>query len=68
MKKTVPTVEYEEQQIPISKACRLLWNCSDILPGTDYDWLKNGCGMEIGKQTYAAAAHAMLAAIKKIKK
>jgi hypothetical protein len=33
-----PTVEYEinyvPHEIPISRACGLVWNCSDILPGT----------------------------------
>jgi hypothetical protein len=36
-----PTVEYEigyePRQIPISRACGLVWNCTDILPGLAFD-------------------------------
>src|SRR5207249_8492971 len=38
-----PTVEHEvgyvPRQIPISAACRLVWNCSDCLPGQVADQL-----------------------------
>ena len=56
-------VNYEPHQITLSQACGLLWNCRDILPGIDYKWLKD-CGVEMQRQTYAAAAHGMLRAIK----
>jgi hypothetical protein len=29
-------VDYVEHQIPISKACALVWNCTDIIPGSEY--------------------------------
>lgn len=32
-----PVVEVREQQLPISRICRLLWNCNDILPGLVWD-------------------------------
>src|SRR5262245_52593030 len=56
-----PTVEYEvnyvPRQITLSKACGLLWNCNDILPGNAFDWVKDVLGVE--RQTYAAVAQAM---------
>jgi hypothetical protein len=62
-----PTVEfeinYEPVQIPISEACGLVWNCTDTLPGSDFGILKS-CGIEPKRQSYAAAAHALLEAIK----
>jgi hypothetical protein len=66
-----PTVEfeinYEPVQITISQACGLVWNCTDILPGTDYQSLQD-CGIEPKRQTYAGAAHALLKAIKEERK
>jgi len=56
-------VNYEPHQITISQGCGLLWNCKDVLPRADYDHL-GYCGIEPKSQTYAAAAHAMLQAIK----
>lgn len=61
-----PTVEYEVGylpcQIPISKACGLLWNCSDVIPRLTFNELSDV--LDIRRQTYAACARAMLAAIK----
>jgi hypothetical protein len=57
-------VNYEPHQITISRACGLVWNCSDILPRLDYDHL-GYCDIEPKRQTYAAAAQAMLQAIKR---
>ena len=61
-----PTVEHEvdylPREIPISKACTLVWNCTDIMPGIDYRELREV--LDIKRQTYAACARAMLAAIK----
>jgi len=38
---TVPfEINYEPVEIPISKACGLVWNCTDILPGSDFDLLR----------------------------
>jgi hypothetical protein len=61
-----PTVEYEIKYVPrkitISKACGLLWNCTDIIPSLEVQSLRD-CGLEIGRQTYAACARAMLQSI-----
>jgi hypothetical protein len=32
-----PKIEYGERQITISRACGLLWNCTDILPRGDFE-------------------------------
>lgn len=62
-----PTVEFEVNHVPhlisISKACGLVWNCTDILPGFYARWLED-LGVEFKCQTYAAAAHAMLEKIR----
>jgi hypothetical protein len=62
-----PTVEFEVNYIPrpitISKACGLVWNCTDTLPSLAVSQLGD-VGVEFKCQTYAAAAHAMLASIK----
>jgi hypothetical protein len=62
-----PTVEYEikyaPHEIPISKACTLVWNCTDIVPGDLIDRLV-GEGLELKSRTYAACARAILADIK----
>ncbi len=55
-------VNYVERQIPISKACTLVWNCTDIIPGLAYNELRDA--LDIKRKTYAACARAMLAAIK----
>ena len=61
-----PTVEhevaYQPQEIPISRACDLLWNCTDVIPGDVFRELQ-GHGLVIGRQTYAACARAMKASI-----
>jgi hypothetical protein len=65
-----PTVEYEvnyePRQITLSRACGMVWHCTDILGGFYYDWLKD-CGVNVGRQTVAAAAQGMLQAIKQAK-
>lgn len=58
-------IGYEPHEITISQACGLLWNCKDILPRSDFDYL-GYCDIEPKQQTYAAAAHAMLEAIKNV--
>jgi hypothetical protein len=55
-------VAHEPRPITISAACRLLWNCSDVLPGDAYRSLE-GSGLPLGRQTYASAARAMLQSI-----
>lgn len=61
-----PTVifqmRYVPHTIPISRACTLLWHCTDVVPGSLFDELTNELGVE--RRTYAACAHAMHAAIK----
>lgn len=58
-------VKYEIVEIPISKACGMVWNCRDIMPGVDYRQLLD-CGMDIKRQTYAACARAMMQRIKSL--
>ena len=62
-----PTVEfevdYEPHQIPISRACGLVWNCNDIMPGQLCDWLIEN-GLDTKRRTYAACAQAIVARIK----
>lgn len=61
-----PTVQheirYEAHAVPISRACGLLWNCTDIMPAWELKELR-GAGLDIGLNTYAACARAMLRAI-----
>ena len=56
-------INNEPVDIPISKAFGMVWNCRDIMPGVDIRQLLD-CGLDIKRQTYAACARAMLAAIK----
>jgi hypothetical protein len=62
-----PTVEYEinyvPRQISISEACKLVWNCTDIVPGSLADPLIFE-DIGIKSRTYAACARAILANIK----
>lgn len=55
-------INYQPREISISQACGVVWNCSDILPGIYFRDLQDA-GLEIGRQTYAAAARAMLSRI-----
>ena len=61
-----PTVEFEvkyiPRQIPISKACTLVWGCTDVMPGSAFNELADV--LDIKRRTYAACARAMLRAIK----
>jgi hypothetical protein len=56
-------VHFEPRPIPLSRACGIVWNCSDILPGSPFDTLVN-CGLQLKRRTYAAAARAMSEVIK----
>jgi hypothetical protein len=62
-----PAVEYEvnyvPRQISISKACRLVWHCTDIIPGQLFDWVRDDAELDIRRQTYAAVAQAIYADI-----
>lgn len=57
-----PTVEFEvnfePRKITISKACGLVWNCSDVLPRLAVYELEC-CGVELSRCTYAAATRAL---------
>jgi hypothetical protein len=57
-------IRYEPHQISLADACRLVWNCTDVLPGHAFNTLTRDCELAIQRQTYAAAARAMLAALK----
>ncbi len=74
-----PTVTYEinyvPHQISISKACGLVWNCTDILPGDVYIEVqealellsyrvRTGRDWKIHRHTYGGAAQAILGAMK----
>jgi hypothetical protein len=63
-----PTVEYEihyePHDIPISRACKLVWNCTDIVPGDVFDLLVHDTAVK--SRTYAACARAILANIKQL--
>ena len=62
-----PTVEYEihyePHDIPISRACTLVWNCTDIVPGSLFDGLVTA-GLDPKRRTYTACARVILAEIK----
>jgi hypothetical protein len=60
-------VKYEPRPIPISKACGLVWNCSDTLPGYACRTLEEiGLSEDVRSWTYGAAARAMHTTIMKI--
>jgi hypothetical protein len=70
-----PTVEYEidyvSHHIPISRACGLVWNCTDIVPGGLFDRLQDTAQDNlrsfepvIKRRTYGACARAILEDIK----
>jgi hypothetical protein len=59
-------INYEPHDIPISRACGLVWNCTDIIPGTDFDMVRDCCEPEPKMQTYAACARAMYRTIREM--
>jgi hypothetical protein len=67
-----PTVDfeinYEPHPIPISRACGMVSNCTDIVPGNLFDRLRSDMeqfgGKQIRRCTYAACARAILEYIK----
>jgi hypothetical protein len=66
-----PTVTYEinyvPHEIPLTRACGLVWNCTDIIRGSLFDQLAEHLecqSLEPRRRTYGACAQAMLAAIK----
>jgi hypothetical protein len=56
-------INYVPHAIPISRACGLVWNCTDIVPGCLFDEL-DAERLGIKRRTYAACARAMLAHIR----
>jgi hypothetical protein len=58
-----PTVEYEvhyePHEISLSRACKLVWNCTDIVPGSVIDRLVFE-GLGVKSRTYAACARAII--------
>jgi hypothetical protein len=56
-------VNYESVEIPISRACTLVWNCTDILPGSLVQWAERSA-LEFERVTYASVARAMRQAIR----
>ena len=66
-----PTVEYEIGYIPhdvsISRACGLVWNCNDMVPGSLFDQIHGELeysDIPLKRRTYAAVARAILEDIK----
>ena len=70
-----PMVDYEigykPRLIPISQAMGLVWNCTEIVPGSLFDCLQDTAQSRlhssepvIKRRTYAACAQAILALIK----
>ena len=67
-----PTVEYEigyvAHQIPITRVCGLVWNCTDIVPGDLFhelqDCAEGSDEPAIKSRTYAACARMIVANIK----
>jgi hypothetical protein len=67
-----PTVEYEINYVPhrisISRACGLVWNCTDTVPGIVFEELQSGleaAGQTVRRQTYGACAQAIMSASSK---
>lgn len=66
-----PTVEVQDRPIGLAALCGLLWNCSDIMPGSEQQQLEDALPQRCfgedragSLSTYARAARAMSAAIK----
>ncbi len=56
-----PTIEYEEIELTLTDACKLVWHCTDIVPGRYFDDLLGVLDMKT--RTYAAVARAMRASL-----
>lgn len=63
---------YEPRQIPLSKACGLVWKYTDIVPGGEFDLLQykleslNYGEAELRRRAYAACAQAMAGAVREV--
>ena len=58
-----PTVPFENDDITLSRACRLVWACQNPLPGSCMESLAY-CDVKPKDHTYASAGRALLQAIK----
>jgi hypothetical protein len=64
-----PTVEYDGRRLSLSQAMGPVWNCTDIVPGSEFDRLQDAqCRLHsyepvIKRRTYAACARAVLSSI-----
>ena len=62
-----PTIEmelhYQTVHVPMSRVFGKLCHCTDVLPGSDFNQLAY-YGIEPKRRSYAAAARALLAAMK----
>ena len=54
----VRVIEFRDQKMPLSRICGMLWNCTDFLPGTEANALRDEIGDEKPIGTYAQAARA----------
>jgi hypothetical protein len=57
---------YEPHPVSLSTMCGLLWNCTDVLPGSAFDALADaldGFDIDMRRRTYAVAARSMREAI-----
>jgi hypothetical protein len=67
----MPTVNCQRCQISLAEACRLVWHCTDLLPGIHRMQLAEigeTCGIELSeRQTYATAARIPLATLNRMK-
>lgn len=57
-------IKYRERQISIADACGLVWGCTDVMPGIEFRSVCDCLTEQPKRQTYAAAAHALLAELK----
>lgn len=53
-----PKVDYNEEEIDIGQACRLVWHNTDTIPRIYWEML-TGAGVMPGRRTYAAASRAL---------
>jgi hypothetical protein len=62
-----PTVAYEDSEITLTAACKLVTACQSSLPKSAVDTLKY-CDVELQTRTFSEAARKMLVRIKEFKK
>jgi hypothetical protein len=62
-------LERVPQEVPISRVLGLVWNCTDVVPGIDFDWIQDNVSTyyeptAIKRRTYAAVARFILGQMK----